>query len=449
MVTLEPTKDSTTTASAPAFERSGRREGPSVMVRLLPIILVEIYLNGTVALFAFGPNPFFIVDGTRLYVFLFFAHAALFLGYLSGAFRRTGGITRGHWKSEAVKWLAVAVALELILFFPTLQTRTGTLIPDILGSLANPGDAYGRSQEIRLATFPIVEYLRVLAGPLLILTIPFTAFYWSILGRRLRLLAAGAVAAQIVMYVCMGTNKVLADVLILVPSMVVAAHFAGLTRLRRVHLLIAAVVLVTAFGLFFSFFSQTQQTRSGAALSSADFESPPLGLPALEPYFARMPDPVQRGVYGLSFYLTHGYFALYLSLDLPWIPTYGLGNSMFLYRQVEKVFEGWEISKLPYPVRLESYGWNAYQNWSTIYTWLASDVSFPGVIVLVFLIGHLFAKAWLDATWARDPVAVSMLGQFVIMIAYFSANNQCLQSGEGFSAFWATLVLWMARSMRS
>jgi hypothetical protein len=93
-------------------------------------------------------------------------------------------------------------------------------------------------------------------------------------------------------------------------------------------------------------------------------------------------------------------------------------------------------------VRIEKYGWNAYAQWSSIYPWIASDVSFPGVFVVVFLIGRLFAQSWADTLRGSNPFAVSIFAQFVLMLLYFPANNQLLQSGEGVTCFVGTLVAW-------
>ena len=55
----------------------------STVIRLLPIVLVEIYLTVTVVWFAYGPWPWPVQDGTKLYLFLALAHLALALGYFS------------------------------------------------------------------------------------------------------------------------------------------------------------------------------------------------------------------------------------------------------------------------------------------------------------------------------------------------------------------------------
>ena len=102
----------------------------------------------------------------------------------------------------------------------------------------------------------------------------------------------------------------------------------------------------------------------------------------------------------------------------------------------------------PYPVRIEKYGWDSVGLWSSIYPWIASDVSFSGTILVVFLVGRLFALSWLDTLSGHNPFAVVMFSILAIVLFYFPANNQMLQSGEGFTAFWGILLLWL-RSRRT
>jgi hypothetical protein len=140
--------------------------------------------------------------------------------------------------------------------------------------------------------------------------------------------------------------------------------------------------------------------------------------------------------------VTQGYYALSLSLDREFLPLFGFGNSMFLYRNLARLTGDDDILNRPYPVQIEKDGWQAYGNWASIYPWIASDVSFPGTLVVVFLIGRLFALIWLDTLDGANPFAVALFAELVIMLIYFPANNQVLQSGEPLVAFYALLILW-------
>ena len=59
-----------------------------------------------------------------------------------------------------------------------------------------------------------------------------------------------------------------------------------------------------------------------------------------------------------------------------------------------------------------------------------------------------FSDRLLDTLQGANPFAVAMFAQFVIMLFYFNANNQCLQAGEGFAAFSILLILWLKTRRR-
>lgn len=416
----------------------------SAKVRLFPIVFFITYLSFTVFLFAFGPWPYPIVDGTKLYVFLAFAHLALLIGYLSMAFHRPGGYY-GHWSAQRL--VTFSLAVSLLLFFPTSAFLTGRAIPDVRGALTNLGAAYTRSRLLRQEGTPIIMHLRMFVGPFFAMLLPLTVFYWKKLKPTTRKWAVVAILGEVAIYIAMGTNAGIARFVLLVPWLLLAGHFSGVQRLnwlRKGGILVGSIVLLV---LFFVFFSSAISTR-GSSLSAHYF--PATGTYAdIDNFLVRyLPPGVQDGVLSLTSYVTHGYYALYLSLDEPFVPMFGVGNSLFLFRQAARITGIKEIMDLPYPVRIEKYGWDAYGSWSTIYPWIASDVSFPGTIIVVFFIGRLFALSWLDTLRGNNPFAVVMFAQFSIMLFYFSSNNQLLQGGEGFIAFWSVLVLWLTTRAR-
>ena len=153
-------------------------------------------------------------------------------------------------------------------------------------------------------------------------------------------------------------------------------------------------------------------------------------------------NPALVTVAGLTSYFTQGYYAVYLSLDEPFVPMWGIGHSLFLQRQAARLTGNSAILERSYPERIEAKGWNAARSWATIYPWIASDVGFPGTVVVVFLIGYLLGSVWVDALGGKNPWAVALLGQILLMLYFFPANNRCLSTGEGVVAFGVLLPLW-------
>ena len=104
-------------------------------VRIFPIVFFLIYLNLTVFLFAFGPWPYPVRNGHKLYLFLILAHLALLLGYLSATFREPRGYS-GKWTTRRL--MQISIFLSLVVLLPTSKFRTGQVIPDVLGGLTDP-----------------------------------------------------------------------------------------------------------------------------------------------------------------------------------------------------------------------------------------------------------------------------------------------------------------------
>jgi hypothetical protein len=472
-------------------------------VRYLPLALVLGYLSLSVVLFAFGPWQYPVADGARLYVFLLLAHFALAVGYVTAPARPALHAIGNSTASRVVK---VCLAATLLLLVPTSLLNTGSPLPDVIAGILDPGAVYARSIELRAERplLTVVAYIRILVGPLLFLLFPLLVVYWSVLSVRVRLLGVFALAFVVATYVAMGVNKGIAEMLGLFPPLVLVSYLAGKLTLTRTQWARLVAGWLVAVGLFLGFFAATQATRTGSAsehgslpagvtrtIAPAASRSPtptgtsvtatPVGgsatpaptqirtatpSPTAAPTFPggvrRIPvnyehalvrdlpaGPMRTGVVGLVFSVTHGYYALYLSLDKPFVPMFGVGHSMFLTQQAVRLTGNEQIGNLSYPKRIEEDGWDALGLWSSIYPWIASDVSFPGTIVVVLLIGLLFALAWYDALSGRNPFAYGVLAQFAIMLLYFPANNQTSQFGEGFTAFWAILIAWLITRNRS
>jgi len=409
-------------------------------LRTFPLFFFIAYLSFTVFLFAYGPWPYPVNDGLALYTFLFLVHLALFTGYLSAAFGKPRGYF-GKWRTEPIFKLSVLV--NLVLLWPTLAFRTGQWLPNLKAAILDPGAAYSQSQIVRFQTVPVVEYIRILTGPFIFWLLPLAIFYRYRLKKGLFWLACLLIMGNALMFVTMGTNKGIADIVLLGIGLLLAGHYAGIARIstqeKRRFIIGGSLVMA----LFLVFFARGMATRSGSGPLHGYFTALQISADPENFIVRGLPPNAQVGVYGLTIYLTQGYYALYLSLKEPFIPMFGIGHSMFLLNQVADFPDLAFVGQLPFPMRIEKYSWNAYGLWSSIYPWIASDVSFPGTLLVVFIIGRLLAQSWLDTLRGENPFAVAAFAQFLIVLFYFPANNQVAQSGESWTAFVGTLILWL------
>jgi hypothetical protein len=409
-------------------------------IRLVPLVFFLTFLNLTVAVFFLGPWPFQLANPTKLIVFLAAAHVALGLGYLSAAFKAPRGFNR-TWRVEGIAGWSLLVSLAVLL--PTTLFRTGSLFPSITDALSNPGQVYTASLQTRALVTPIIEYVRFFVGPLIGMLLPLTVFYWRRLNLLVKIGGVINIVGILLTFIAMGTNKAIADTLAVIPWLLLAGHLSGTLRLGFKRRTAIACTAVCATVLFLAFYTATQNSRAGSTAKFGYVRSAGVWADRDNVMIRNLPETAQVGVLGLTGYLSHGYYALYLALDKPFVPMFGVGNSFFLFRQAARLLDRPSIMDMPYPLRVQAAdGWDAYGLWGTIYPWIASDVSFPGTILIVFAIGRLFALTWLDTLRGENPFAVVMFAQFLIMLFYFSANNQCLQDGEGVATFWSTLLIW-------
>jgi hypothetical protein len=460
--------------------RAPARSDPPRLVRLAPIVVAMVYLGCTVLLLASDLWPWPIKDPVRLYLFLVLTPLCLLGGYLSAAFGTPRSYS-GRWSLRSVFW--VCAVATLVVLPATSHARTGSWYPNILRGLRDPGSAYSNSVALQ-ASGQWIEYVRILLGVPLTLLLPLTVYFWKTLTKPMRVVALIAIGSYLGIYVAAGTNKALADAAILISALGAAAVLGGRISVNRRRVLAVAGTGIAAIALLLIFFSAGQSSRTGGlavsldinarapnwssparpsdaqyaalaargdAFSPARYESEhphagsPLVLADLHSWLvAPLPGHLRRAFIALAGYLTQGYYGLSLALEQPYVPTYGLGGSQFLARTGSRLVGSTKFEDRPYPMRIEyKDGWDAYGLWSSFYAWIASDITFPGVLVLMVLIGRLLALGWLDTLEGSNPFAVGAFALLVLMIAYLPANDQLLSSGESTVAFIGLLALWM------
>ncbi len=416
---------------------------PGEAARLLLGGAFLTYYILTVALFFGGPWEYPVTDGRGTFIaFLAAVHVAFAVGYFTG----TRGTPRPGRVSLAIgSVVLVAATVDFLLTFPTSLVNTGTWVPHPFRAIEDLAAAYTGSLSLRDAGRPYVNYVRIFVAPVIGLAAPLGVFYWRRLGWPTRLMVVASVVATIALFVAMGANAGAGHWMALFPWFVLSAHLAGENRLGPRGWAAAVAVQVLSVVLFVVLFTATMNQRSGsfakfgaipgigAELSAGDVDGGPM---------ASAPRSAARvGADGLAGYFTQGYFAVYLSLKEPFVPNFGVGNSMFLQRQVARVV-GPDFLDRPYPARIQRAGWNAYGYWATIYPWIASDVTFPGTVIVMFAIGWLAGRVWLDVLGGQNAFAVAFFGQLLILLYYVPAHNKVMHSGEGVVGFWVLLAAW-------
>ena len=422
------------------------------IARLLPGAAFLAYFLGTAILFFWGPWHYPTTKGNGpLIRFLLAANLAFALGYIAGI----RGLPRASSLPGKVETLVlVAALLELLLLFPTSAFTTGRWVPDPVGAARDLGGQYSESLARRATGTPYVFYVRMFLAPVLTLAVPLGVFYWRALSWWTRGLLVASVIGTLALYAAMGANAGAGHWVAMFPWFVLAAHLAGVQRIRARGWIAIAIVLIGSVALAVILFGATMVERRGSfayhgylpLLGAYLGDAPPTlaDQAAYRPHQSIANRSLARiGWDGFAGYVTQGYFAVYLSLQHPFVPCYGVGNSMFLQRQLARITGDESILQCAYPVRIDKSGLYATQYWTTAYPWIASDVTFPGTVLVLAAIGWLSGLVWIDVLGGRNPFAVALFGQLLVLLYYIPAHNKIMQTGEGILAFSVLLVTWL------
>ena len=126
--------------------------------------------------------------------------------------------------------------------------------------------------------------------------------------------------------------------------------------------------------------------------------------------------------------------------------TFGAGNSRFLMDALEKL--GIFLEERTYPYQLAQYNVDPLASWHSAYAWFASDLTFVGVIFLMFAAGHYMCGLARDVITKEDPVAMALLYLMIMMVTNASCTNYVLAYTNGFLGFWGLFILRIIQKKR-
>lgn len=190
-----------------------------------------------------------------------------------------------------------------------------------------------------------------------------------------------------------------------------------------------------------AFFSYNLYARSGnVERETRSFEFGPLADDAV--VWSAIPRPLEASYLNVVSYLGQGYYHTSLAFDLDFRPTWLLCNNPALSGLGQAL--GYDCWPNSYMHRLEALGVDEYVSWHSAYTWYASDVSFYGVPVLLFLIAYVFGSSWARSR-EGDGTSQVVFVVFGNVLLYLFANNTYLSSV--FYSFLVLMPFWLLTRM--
>jgi energy-converting hydrogenase Eha subunit E len=399
-----------------------------------PIIFLLSWLGLTIFIFIFGPYKYKITHSFVFYSYLLAVHIALLLGYLRG--QRSYG--RGFQiKIDYYRFVKISIIISFSYFILKLILTFGGDLRHFSETFKNASKTY-LSSSVRHSN--IFSYLDIIFTPISLIAITNAIFSYKNLGRRYRYSVFILILFSIASAIGSATRSGIVQTLII--SM--AAFSLGVYK-KNIILKYYHKVLIFVFGAtlvigFLIYSSLLTNTRGGRIVNNPLTKEPP----RKDFFLTRVTSPeLHPLINNVSFYISHSYYRLNKAMNLPFKGLgFGLSNSYFIMDNIESL-TGWSgLKNISYGVRLDKgigSGYGLY--WSTFYTWIASDFTFPGTIIVVFFIGYFFSLALKDTLFSQNPLSVTVFCSFFYFIFHFAFNNP-LQDGAGLTTYLFVPVIW-------
>lgn len=143
-----------------------------------------------------------------------------------------------------------------------------------------------------------------------------------------------------------------------------------------------------------------------------------------------------------TIYMSNGYHGLSLALYLPFDSCFGLGHLKTVQYYLDKLF-GISGDIPSYENKLIDLGWPVGLRWETAFAQFASDFSFLGSIVVMFAMGWLLAKLWLEMVAGGNFISVLLFSFYCVQFFFITSWWYAGLTGGYFITFYLPLICWI------
>ena len=463
----------------------------------IPLALVELYLLATILLYQFGPLDWPTENQGMFWFFIAAYHIAFILGYIISA--KWIKLKKPAFSIEAMDakkyrialWVMILICIVCACIEYKNTTHAASYIPydlpkNFINGLLNPAEQYyNKFAPEGYTSNKGITLISSLFSFLYVSLIPILVTEWKRITIPQKVCIFGIILFKVAFYVSIGTNKGIFDTMFFFVGILVILCLLNLINHTDRFIDKKTLIKVSAFAMFlvvfsFAYFtvniSSRVQNPVDFAISDTQKEEPkdeeatPEGEsdaspesdgesegdtetapeteaePETEPEEEKKsenenPSFFKRMYYSVTNYLTQGYYGMSLALDEGFTSTYGIGNSQFLRSNFESIF-GIDVGERTYQHKITEQ-WHEDQKWHSFYSYIANDVSFYGVIAVMFLIGIFFGLICKDVILHNSLIGKMLLMLFVILFMYMPANNQVFTSMATFMAFFELSFLWV------
>lgn len=404
-------------------------------ILLFPVKIAIVFLLFTEILYIIGPINYRVDNYGYTIIYLLLCNLFLYLGYINNVYYYRHNHRYNEKYNKITKFILIT---SLIILVFKLYNVIGSISPTaiynkIYDSLLSPDEAYKEKLEGSEDGISIWTYIFMLLSPITSAAIPFGIFYWKKLSKTYRYITFFLILGEILYWISLGTRKGIFDTIFIVIFIFFAANTKYLTDKHKYRKIIAYITC--SIIIFIFYFIWSNMSRLGAD-NIQDYGNL---FYEIKDSYRSIPSPITTTLFSIEGYLCQGYYALSKSLEEFMYGnimfTFGCGNNFFTLNVLER-FDINLIDNTYQKLLYDNYGIHPYINWHSIYVWLANDVTFIGVPLVMYAIGALYAKTWVGCI-NNNFYAIPIFSLTMLMVMYSYANNQILS----FSFF--AFILWL------
>lgn len=433
----------------------------------MPMILIEIYLISSLLLYFFGPLRW-KTENTSLFIFFIIAyHVAFIIGYtVIVKINKNNSYENSSNQIEKfiLKYFGVFIIICVICSLINYKNLTGSksyipwdIVDSTIKGLMNPGAQYyskfdgDGGNKLITVIFAMFSFIYTSM-------IPIFVFLWKKINKEYKYIFALLIIFNIATNISIGTNKGVFDTMFmfvgcfLIELLLYKGSLHKVITKNKIYIILS-IVLILCSSFYFVVNIRSRVGNDIPGYINNDSESkkqvsfvdePENGkdntlLNDAELFF-------RDALYIGSSYWCQGYYGMSLSVGKEFTTTYGIGNSAFLRSNFKDIL-GIDVTNRTYQHKITNK-WDENASWHSFYSYFANDISFYGVILLMFILGMLLAFVFKDAL-AGNLIAKLLLPLFLILFIYMPANNQLFTQMQTFCAFYELICIWLFTKIRA
>lgn len=422
--------------------------------RLAPLQLFWAYTAFVFACLFVGPLGY-----RNLNIWLLIGFVGPFVLLLSLGYRLGVG-PRWSEPGLSVHRAGVDRAPLTLLLWPLVLWSVGSSIydwvtPSLSGqsvSLSTIGESYVegyRGYERGSATINAAYLLTIVNQTIVTLTIVIGLSSLGRVKRGLRyaiLFVLGSYVLTNLLY--SGKQKYLGDAVVFIGAILLVALAVRRTRIRLWMIASGGVALILILGVFAEIIRQRYSASGIDPVNVMEKVHPLMTWDTNSVLFQVLGPKIGFAAGFFVSYFSNGLYGLSLSLSLPFDWSYGVGNSYSLGRIVEIAVDApGAVLEHTYPYRVgEVYGWG-FSKWHSAFAWIASDISFPGILALSPLAGFVYGRVWRQSVEGENPFAAPLFCYLSLGMIFVYANNQMVHTLAGVFVLAFLGIAWTIRQL--